>query len=204
MANSNPTIFLFLQGIKKLVKCLRQTKALIISLYSVPKQSRGEVWKKHWNDIVSSYPLVSPSKPLLQQIHLSVPDIPQLTNKCFLLCTCSEVLSKRNLKSKYENTGKTSFKTLMCVTTADIKTGRQVFLGIFQLLGIVYRGRFSKSNSLIFLLTYKNLDVSGQAQHEGKRKMTSQSFGIGRKEGQLLLYFYQMLMALYPCLFHFT
>ena len=38
---------------------------------------------------------------------------------------------KKKQKSKYENTGKTSFKKLMYVTTADIKTEDRLFLGSF-------------------------------------------------------------------------
>ena len=128
IANSNPALFLVLQGIKKLAKCPRQAKALIISIYSVPKQSHEEVFGRNNKMIVSSYPLVPPSKPPLQQIHLPAPGTPQHTNKCFLLCTFSEALSKNLQKSKYENAGKTSFKKLICVTTEDIKTKDRFFL----------------------------------------------------------------------------
>ena len=129
IANSSAAIFLVLQGIRKIGKCPRQTKALTISLYSVPKQSPGEVFGKN-NEMIQFLPtsLVPPSQPPLQQIYLPALDTAQLTNKCFLLCAFSEVLSKGNQKSKYENTGKTSFKKLMLVTTADIKTNDRFFL----------------------------------------------------------------------------
>ena len=58
---------------------------------------------------------------------------PRHTNKCHLLCTFSEALSKRSQKSKHEGTGKASFKKLlMYVTTADIKTENMLFLESFN------------------------------------------------------------------------
>ena len=127
IVNSNPAIFLVPKGIKNLDNLARQTKALIISLYLIPKRSFGGSFLPKQ----TTYPAHSFTRSRQSNYQYSPHSLnfsSRHTNQCILLFTSSEVLLERNWKSKHESTGKTSFKKLMCVSSADIKTEDRIFL----------------------------------------------------------------------------